>query len=244
MENPRCAGTYEAGNRTCDGSGDEKACAWRRYCRILRDYCNASGDDPERLANLHGRETLEALLRRVESRAGAGGFKKGIPVHVIEKEEATEPEDEGRFRHVWHLHEHFQNHMIDRFGVERFANLLHQDTVKVLVLRPGTIYPIDRVESSKYVAWMCKAVKYRDIPLAIVFLRPRSRTVNVHLPITLPVLNHRVGQSTLDKLYPQPTTGGRYRTILRGLDLERIGITVGVMKRLADLGEYDLPKYE
>jgi len=240
---PSCAGTYEPGNVDCDGGGRkrEKPCAWRDGCRDFKDWCaDQDVDREEAVAGCESIEALEARMRGVDLDEETGQAK-GTLAQVFAREEARAVEIPVE---CWQLHLHWENLLRDRFGDARVYSHLHRQGIPKVVVTPGSFYPVDRAARSRYVVWYCKAERGLDVGLAVVHLVATFRDVAIQLPFDEELLRKRLSAATLSKLRPEGKPDGQFKTICRRLGHEGVGLAVGVVQKLVERGDYELPKYE
>lgn len=263
MPVPNCVGTYEATNAICNGdplgatNEDRAPCAWRNRCAGLQKYCKNGNQNPSLVVASLQYPALVALceqqIREHEIVDGHPGGPPPIsivlpppPPRIVEpaakparsKKTSTKREPPQHVAAVVSAHallKHFEILMRDTFTTRRFSV---GDTVLV---RPGTFYPIDRSEASRYISWYCVNGKGWDIALASVRLKSRMQRVDIQLPVVLSELQAFTKPHIFKKLNARDQPDGQFKILCRHLDREGIAFVVQALHKLVEADIVALP---
>jgi hypothetical protein len=264
-EIPPCAGTYEAGHTTCDGDpkgateADRMVCQWRNRCAALQIYCAERNVDPQGLLVSLPRDqlvkvTADYVVRHqiVDGKPGGKANKAAkaksnkTPPEPREPAKPKPPILKGKHRSrkrsgigpltgdIAALYQCWLDAMKLSFPDRRFATGLR------VLAKAGTLYPVDRLDSTNYIAWYSLAREGRDPPVAKLVFKPRLVRVDVMLPVTVSDLERLLGQRAFKKLRPETQEWGSFLCVCRNLDAERVQLCAEVIRRLVDVGRIDL----
>jgi len=134
------------------------------------------------------------------------------------------------------LHRHFEQVLRDFFPDRRFGS------GRRVLVKPGTIYPIDRSARSQYVSWYCTVSKGRDLALACLRAKPTHGLVDVQLTVTLEELRKFLGVRTFKKLGARTFSDGQFLVLCPNLDREGLALCAETIRKLVEVDIIVLPE--
>jgi hypothetical protein len=241
MKAPSCIGYYEPGDDQCDGrqyGHSVKACLIRSQCRKIQKYQLRIKNRASEILNGQSLEEVERFIKHMNDGGEVDSFIYGRTPKTVRSIRQKHNSQE-----CWSLYRHFENQLVDRFGVSMLANRLCDDTQNLVVFIEGTLYPVDRTQNKiAYVLWYCKINKGYDTLVCKVYFRSRSKTLDISVPIDINVLNEVFSSVTMKKLSAVPIEEGLLKTTFKHLSYEGVGLTVVCLKRLVDRNIFELPR--
>lgn len=243
MKAPSCIGYYEAGDDQCDGlqynqATVSKACLMRERCRKVQAHRVQEKNKINNLLTDQSVEEIDRFIKHVEDGGNADSFIHG---RVSKSKVAKRQKHSGQ--ECWKLYRHFENQLADRFGESCLANRLCSGSQNHVVFIEGTLYAVDQT-NNRYAAviWYCKTNRGMDALFCKVFFRPRSRSLDISVPITVEVLNEVFSAITMKKLKAGSIEQGLLKTTFKRLSYEGVGLAVGCLKRLVDRNILEIPR--
>jgi RNA polymerase sigma factor (sigma-70 family) len=165
-----------------------------------------------------GEETVEAAGEGETKPAKAAKEPKEIPEALKE------------------LYGHFTAKLAEQFSGRAIA-----DGSKV-VAKPGTLYSIDHLDTSRYIGWYVKMPKGRDKGLCLVYFKPNLNMFNFRIAASLPDVQKLVGKSTFKQLNARECKDGQFKTECVRMDAAGAGLVAEVLKKLVDNGTIEMPE--
>lgn len=220
----KCAGTYENGNIHCDGNKNENGCMWRLRCIHLGSFCKKNGLDVSKFIAGKSIKDVERIL----------DYEYDDVIEPIGDVDSFPIPDE-----AYELMQHFEDKLCEKFGNKRVIRF-DRDGIKPrrIVFTPGTFYPVDRLETSKYLVWFCKSETDYDYAIATLRYRPRYMSVEIQLPFFVEEIEEHLENRYLEAARFSDMLDGKYKSIVRQPTRTVIGAIVSMIKKLEDSGDF------
>ena len=249
---PPCLGLYSETDTICNGDNtatnfeDIAHCAWRDRCAGLKIYLDTTKTDQVEFTSVTPFNALVRLCQKyvADYEIVDGKATKGQKIEVpIKKPNLEYKQNDNKalnssFVSQERMHKVFTTTLGDMFHNQRIAK------PGKLVFDVGTLYYIDRRIKSGYLSWYCKTDTKKDQAIASLSYQPTKKTMSIKIPATIDDI-YEVSRKSFDKLKikPLPNKSGQLRSVCRGVDIEKIGLVVGLLRSLHVKGKLILPKY-
>lgn len=223
-----CAGRYELGDPSCDGQAKEKACGWRNGCKALKKYCKANSVDVDDIIQDMSLEEVEELIvpflkKPAIRRRGKKGARVDYP-------------DE-----LWHLYEHFEKLLSQAFP-RRVVNKITTGEKKLIVIKAGTIYSVDKLRTTGYISWYCKTNRIKDLALISLHFKTNLAKLTAELPVSRRMVKDTLKEADFNKLDIRKFHEGQFRSKVLRCGFEEVAILVELLSALAKQGILQIPE--
>lgn len=132
---------------------------------------------------------------------------------------------------------HFERHLKKLFAKK---HRVRSQRSKRVLARPGTIYAIDRTNTSRYVSWYCLQARGRDQAIACVRFKPALQRLDIEVPVDVDDLRAVLLPKQFKRLRVRPLNDGQFHALCTHLDHEATALVVEALAKLVANGKLEL----
>lgn len=257
---PPCYGTYEEGDKNCDGDGSaDSQCSYRKRCGAFKRYLGSKRkrsssylavDDNGARAK-HGytifmrfceqllkdeSKTEIAKHRRQKTDPNWDKRRDGPCVAAKRKSRATKAKRAREKRQK--LLSVFSD-----FRINFETNLTNRTfAASDQIMSVGQFYVFDRVKTSDYIGIRCKTIKGVDRILVAFKLKTSTMSFDIKLPFSTEELESLVSKAVFKKLSPVDIDEGKLKSIIKNARKEKVGLVCEFLFNAVNAEKVELPK--
>jgi len=255
-----CVGNWEKADPICNGykkgktRKDRRPCAWKKRCKAFKKYLKIHEKKPRDFLKISQDKNGESFA---VPKMGLVKFKEFCDKLLATKKKSTQsdkpdarklgPSDstkraaakalkiraKERKRLLMGIFTDFRSTLSSSLKSIRFAT-------PGSVVVPGELYLINKIDSSKYISLYCKVLKGRDVPIVSFKTKTASLTFDAKIPLTVEELEKNISKSAFKMLAPREEAIGRFKSVARHLDQEKIILLAEVVAKLISSGKIHL----
>jgi hypothetical protein len=254
-----CIGAYEESDSACKG------CYWCNTCAAFKQYLldeSLQADDVLEIVSIeNGHIAVPKIGRNEFDQLVAGMVKKYGFVGGISTKEPSLP-TKRKNKNRKHIKRNVPK-VVQRKAVKAIQSLAQEKRVVLKKLfewfkmnlveslngyvfslpnhavLPGRLFVVDRLKKSGYISIYCKSPSGCDVPLALAAFKTRRMVLDIEVPVEY--TGYKVGKAALKLLRPQPCSDGKFLSVMKSLDKERVALAAKVVASLVNDGLIKLP---
>lgn len=129
--------------------------------------------------------------------------------------------------------------MASWFNKQLETHTQHAFVTRASEARPGEMFIVDRMRSSRYVAVYCRAEKQRKVAVASIYPQTRAESCQIRFPVPPESFDELPGD--YKRLGIVSINDGRFKSKTGKLDREGLAMAAEAVARLAERGTIKLP---